>query len=281
MNNLSTSWSAQLSEKPVIHHKNGPENFQCPNPKRYRKRFNISDDSSSESLEKVTEILHLDADTDPYEPGPEEAKDYFHGFCGSPRLVARTGHRRWTKTMFPMGWEQTPTQHEKCYMALQDPEIIGKWCKDLSMSIIKALSHCEWAYFFPIRTYLRGEYRLYDTAATILLVAVKPASLGWEDGIKIASKCRDIMRKFSIFDVEVELMEGQYTPHAASTQLEALLRPEYPETTRIIRPLLSHPGYSIAYLEDRPGEGTVGLHIKLGADESTAYGLSCRRTIPT
>lgn len=74
-------------------------------------------------------------------------------------------------------------------------------------------------------------------------------------------------------------MEGQYTQHAASTQLEALLSPEYPETTEIIRPLLSLPGYSIAYLEDRPGEGTVGLHIKLGADESTVYGLTCRHVV--
>ncbi|KAI1144696.1 hypothetical protein F4825DRAFT_445706 [Nemania diffusa] len=82
-----------------------------------------------------------------------------------------------------------------------------------------------------------------------------------------------------IFDVEVEIIEGQYTRHAASTQLEALLSPEYPKTTEIILPLLSHPGYSIAYLEDRPGEGTVGLHIKLGADESTVYGLTCRHVV--
>ncbi|KAI0857504.1 hypothetical protein F4860DRAFT_517833 [Xylaria cubensis] len=41
----------------------------------------MSYDSSSEDLEpKVTDILHLDVDTDPYKPDPEETKDYFHGF---------------------------------------------------------------------------------------------------------------------------------------------------------------------------------------------------------
>ncbi|KAI0865209.1 hypothetical protein F4860DRAFT_462686 [Xylaria cubensis] len=238
----------------------------------------MSYDSSSEA--KMTDILRLNVDTNPYKPDPEETKDYFHGFSGSPRLVARTGRDRWTKTLYPYGWNQTLVQHEKCYLALEDPGIISKWCEDLSMSIIEALGHCEWAYFFPIRTCLREDRRLQKSAAaTILLVAVKPASLEWEDGIKIALSCRNIMRKFMIFNVEVEIMEGQYTRHAASTQLEALLSPEYPKTTEVILPLLSHPGYSIAYLEDRPGEGTVGLHIKLGADESTVYGLTCRHVV--
>ncbi|TRX89539.1 hypothetical protein FHL15_009583 [Xylaria flabelliformis] len=250
-----------------------------PTQKRFAKRIKMSYDSSREDLEpKVTDNLHLDIDTDPYKPDPEETKDYFHGFSGSPRLVARTGHDRWTKTFYAYGWNQTLVQHKKCYMALEEG-IIGKWCKDLSMSIIEALGHCEWAYFFPIRTCLRDDRRLQKSAATILLVAVRPASLEWEDGIKIALSCRNIMRKFMIFDVEVEIMEGQYTQHAVSTQLEALLSPEYPWTTKTILPLLSHPGYSIAYLEDRPGEGTVGLHIKLGADESTVYGLTCRHVV--
>ncbi|KAI1131893.1 hypothetical protein F5Y10DRAFT_285376 [Nemania abortiva] len=241
----------------------------------------MSYDSSSEDLEpKVVDMPLHDVDTDPYKPDPEETKDYFHGFSGSPRLVARTGHARWTKTLYEYGWDQTPVQHEKCYMALEDPEIIGKWGKDLSTSIIEALGHCKWAYFFPIRTCLRDDRRLQKSAAvTSLLVAVKPASLEWEDGIKIALRCRDIMREFMIFDIEVEIMEGQYTQHAASTQLEALFSPEYPITTEIILPLLSHPGYSIAYLEERPGEGTVGLHIKLGADDSTVYGLTCRHVV--
>lgn len=63
---------------------------------RFAKRIKMSYNSSSEALEpKVTDILHLEVDTD-----PEETKDYFHGFSGSPRLVARTGYDRWTNTMY-------------------------------------------------------------------------------------------------------------------------------------------------------------------------------------
>ncbi|KAI0187801.1 hypothetical protein F4808DRAFT_466300 [Astrocystis sublimbata] len=204
---------------------------------------------------KVTDI-HLDAvePYEPYEPDTEEAKCYFH------------------------------VQHEKCYRVLQGPDIIGKWCKELSMKIIEALCNCEWAYFFPIRTCLMEKMGVCREVPhqRSCWVAVKPTSLEWEEGIKIAMNCRGIMRRFMIFDVEVEIMEGQYTPHAASTELEAIFdkRPENSsEVTKNVLPMLSYSGYSIAYRNYTPGEGTVGLHIKLGDDDSTVYGLTCRHVI--
>ncbi|KAI1738731.1 hypothetical protein F4680DRAFT_449845 [Xylaria scruposa] len=225
----------------------------------------------------------------PYKPDNEERDKYFHGFSGSPKLVARTGHNRWTKSLFEYGWNGKLAQHRKHYMALYDPDIIGKWSKDLSTSIITALGQCRWSYFFPIRTCLRDDYyRQQGAAATILLVAVEPASLQWEDGINIALSCRDIVRKFKIFDVEVEIMEGRYTQHAASTQLEALFDAHlktkaqfdiHNKTIERILPLSSYTGYAIGYLEDKRGQGTVGLHIKLGADKSTIYGLTCRHVV--
>lgn len=55
----------------------------------------------SEALEpKATDILHLDVDTDPFKPEPAERKNYFHGFSDGQRLLARTGHDRWTKTTY-------------------------------------------------------------------------------------------------------------------------------------------------------------------------------------
>ncbi|KAI0543315.1 hypothetical protein F4679DRAFT_593311 [Xylaria curta] len=217
----------------------------------------------------------------PYKPDNEERDNYFHGFSGSPKLVARTGHNRWTKSQFKYGWGGELAQHRKHYMALDDPDIIGKWSKDLSTSIITALGRCRWSYFFPIRTCLRDDThrRQEGAASTILLVAVEPASLQWEDGINIALSCRDIIRKFKIFDVEVEIMEGRYTQHAASTQLEAHFDPNENETAESILPLLSYIGYPIAYLEEKRSQGTVGLHIKLGANESTIYGLTCRHVV--
>ncbi|TRX93636.1 hypothetical protein FHL15_005608 [Xylaria flabelliformis] len=219
----------------------------------------------------------------PYKPDNEERDSYFHGFSGSPKLVARTGHNRWTKSLFEYGWNSKLAQHRKHYMALDNPDIIGKWSKELSTSIITALGQCRWSYFFPIRTCLRDDLDHQEgVIATILLVAVEPASLQWEDGINIALSCRDIIRKFKIFDVEVEIMEGCYIQHAASTQLEAYFdRVNHAdrETSEKILPLLSYTGYPIGYLEEKRGQGTVGLHIKLGADESTIYGLTCRHVV--
>ncbi|RWA04460.1 hypothetical protein EKO27_g10645 [Xylaria grammica] len=218
----------------------------------------------------------------PYKPDNKEKDNYFHGFSGNPKLVARTGHNRWTKSLFESGhWDNRRLiQYRKYYMALDNLDIIGKWSKDLSMSIITALGRCKWSYFSPIRTCLRDDdYRQEGTAATILLVAVDPASLEWEGAIRIALSCRDIIRKFGIFDLEVEIVEGGYTQHAASAQLEEYFDHNHKPTSEMILPLLSHTGYPITYLEDRTRQGTVGLHVKLGADESTVYGLTCRHVV--
>ncbi|KAI1288944.1 hypothetical protein F5Y03DRAFT_388951 [Xylaria venustula] len=197
-------------------------------------------------------------ESSPYKPDNEERDNYFHGFSGSPQLIL---------------------QHLKHYMAIDDADTIGKWSKDLSIDIITALGQCKWSYFFPIRTCLKDDaHRQHGAASTILLVAVEPASLQWEDGIKIALACRDIIRKFKIFDVEVEIMEGRYTQQAASTLLFDYDH-TYDETKSAILPLLSYTGWPIAYLENVPGEGTVGLHLKLGADDSTVYGLTCRHVV--
>ncbi|KAI0854597.1 hypothetical protein F4860DRAFT_520691 [Xylaria cubensis] len=256
---------------------------QVSNPIR-TKRIKTSSTSSCDILElKVIEILDIDMAFSPYKPDNEERDNYFHGFSGSPKLVARTGHNRWTKSLFEYGWYSKLAQHRKHYMALNNPDIIGQWSKELSTSIITALGQCRWSYFFPIRTCLRDDLDHQEGAtATILLVAVEPASLQWEDGINIALSCRDIIRKFKILDVEVEIMEGRYTQHAASTQLEAYFdRVDHADkkTSEKILPLLSYTGYPIAYLKEKAGQGTVGLHIKLGTDESTIYGLTCRHVV--
>lgn len=43
--------------------------------------------------------------------------------------------------------------------------------------------------------------------------------------------------------------------------------------------MLSSLGYPIAYLEGRPGVGAVGLHVKLGDENSVVYALTCRHVI--
>ncbi|KAI1815448.1 hypothetical protein GGS20DRAFT_584422 [Poronia punctata] len=99
---------------------------------------------------KVIGTLSLDVDMalSPYEPNNDERDTFFHGFSGSPRLVARTGNNRWSKSLFEaqIGWTAKLTQHRKFYVALDDPkglDIVGNWTQELSADIIKALSPCQ------------------------------------------------------------------------------------------------------------------------------------------
>ncbi|RWA11233.1 hypothetical protein EKO27_g3846 [Xylaria grammica] len=217
----------------------------------------------------------------PYKPEDEEVNKYFYGFSGNPRLVARTGHDRWVKSLSTeAGWGQRLVQDRKYYLAVQDPEIIKKWNKDkeLSIQIMGLLDQCNWSYFFPVRTGLRDDYNHpKGVPATILLIAVEPGSLQWEAGIKIALSCRDLIQRLGIFDVEVEIMEGRYTEYAASIELEPFFDRKDVIGKHIL-PLLPYLGYPIAYLEDKKGQGTMGLHVKLGNDPKI-YGLTCRHVV--
>lgn len=217
----------------------------------------------------------------PYKPEDEEVDKYFYGFSGNPRLVARTGHNRWVKSLsIGAGWGERLVQDRKYYLPVQDPEIIEKWNKDkeLSIQIMGLLDQCNWSYFFPVRTGLRDDFNHpKGVPATILLIAVEPGSLQWEAGIKIALSCRDLIQSLGIFDVEVEIMEGGYTEYAASIELEPFFDWKISTSPKIL-PFLSYLGYPIAYLEDKKGQGTMGLHVKLGNDPKV-YGLTCRHVV--
>jgi exonuclease VII small subunit len=139
---------------------------------------------------------------------------------------------------------------------------------------------------FPIRigfedTADRQEGGPRPQPSTVLLVAVEEDSLQWEDGVAIALQCQEVLRRFQIFDVEVEIREGRYQPHAAATQLEEQIEPMAwsGKTNQTVLPLLSSLGYLIGYLEDQPGAGNIGLHLKLGSEESVVYGLTCRHVV--
>ncbi|KAH9893882.1 hypothetical protein F4778DRAFT_748820 [Xylariomycetidae sp. FL2044] len=122
----------------------------------------------------------------------------------------------------------------------------------------------------------------------VLLIAVEENSLAWEEGITIALQCRDILREYQILDIEVEIREGRHELSAASAEFEAQIDPqmwhdaEGRATNEDALPLLSHLGYPIGYLEDRKGQGTVGLHLRLEGRQSETpifYGLTCRHVV--
>lgn len=224
--------------------------------------------------------------SEPYKPDDEERDYYYFGIAGKPRLVARTSHECWSR---PENTGAYTGQRRKQYLAVleyQQDELVSRWTNDLTLALVQALNECRWSYFFPIRIGL--DDTLSSEFPTILLIAVEEDSLQWEQGLPIALECRKILRDFKIADVEVEIREGKYAHCAASAELERQIDPKYwanektnkcEKTNRFALPMLSFLGYNIGYSEDGKGEGSVGLHLRLGDKNSAVYGLTCRHVV--
>ncbi|KAI1815739.1 hypothetical protein GGS20DRAFT_310622 [Poronia punctata] len=231
----------------------------------------------------------------PYKPDDYERDRYYYGLAHNPKLVARTSVHRWTAPQHEYGWQATLVQSRKVYLPLTDQKRIMAWTKPLSLELIRVLERCNWCFFFPVRIGLeadaerartergeRGERAERARVATVLMIGVEPDSLQWDEGVAIALECRGILQRFNIKGVEVEIREGRYTHHNAFAQLESQIEydvPKYGRTNAAIEPLLPSLGHPIAYQENRRGEGSAGLHLKLGEDESTVYCLTCRHVV--
>ncbi|KAI1208240.1 uncharacterized protein F4807DRAFT_461964 [Annulohypoxylon truncatum] len=220
---------------------------------------------------------------EPRKPSPEERDNYYFGLAGTPKLIARTSCNPWVKqTRVEEGWNQSihvPIRKEYDTVDIES-DIVAKWSPELVEQLICSLRGCEWSFFFPIRIGLERTIRDSSDFPTILLIAVEDGTLSWDEGINIALGCREVLRLHNIGDVEVEIREGRCHNLAASVELEGLVNPArgFDEFNKTLLPLLSFPGYPVTYSENRRGQGTMGLHIKLQGDDSV-YGLTCRHVV--
>lgn len=216
----------------------------------------------------------------PSEPSQEEREEYYYGFAGKPKLVARTSCGVWTKPQHVEGWDEELCQTRKRYAPICGGDIVQKWSKDICFQLAQALKGYRWNYFFPIRIGLDVR-RFEHNCSTVLLIGVDEDTLCWKDGISVALHCRTILQDAQISDVEVEIIEGRYHHSAVSTELETLFNPETTGQAHIhttIQPMLSSPGFPLGYLEDRRDQGTLGLYLRF-ADHEPIYGLTCRHVV--
>ncbi|POS69320.1 hypothetical protein DHEL01_v212286 [Diaporthe helianthi] len=249
-------------------------------PKRARK-WSSNDKTPTSDINSKQDIKM----EGPYKPDDEERDEYYYGLAGKPRLVARTSHNRWSRPKTPGSFSWPAKQIRKRFTAVSNSEIVTtKWTKDLDLALIKGLDGCRWSYFFPI--HLDLEDTSMREVPTVLLVAVERDSLQWEEGVTIALECRRILQEFKIANVEVEIREGKYAPTAASAEFESQIDTaawtcqSRSETNERALPMLSSLGYTIGYAEDhRKGEGSLGLHLRLGRENSALYGLTCRHVV--
>ncbi|KAF2995435.1 hypothetical protein E8E14_002992 [Neopestalotiopsis sp. 37M] len=231
----------------------------------------------------------------PYEPNIDERDNYYLGFSGRPRLIARTGGDRWSKLLeySPYYIPNGSRQIEKSLAVISDPETISKWSRDLDQSLMKALNQFIWTRFFPIRIGLvdpeqrRGWRKKICNLSTVLLIAVEKGSLEWQQGIQIALECRTLLKSYGIDNIEVEICEGSHSRQVACTRLETQIETQIErglsqqdkDTNEVVLNMLVPTGYPIAYLDGIAGQGTVGLHIRLEGKDSKFYGLTCRHVV--
>lgn len=273
-------------------HSQGVSDHPLP-PKRARARsLDSSDLITSKRARKwslndktLTSDINSQQDVEmggPYKPDDEERDEYYFGLAGKPRLVARTSHNRWSRPEQTGAWARQLRKRFAAVSKFQQPEIVARWTKDLGLALITALDDCSWSHFFPIRIGLEDANP--SKFPTVLLIAVERDSLQWEEGVAIALECRRILQQFKIANIEVEIREGKYAPLAASVEFESQINTAAwtngdCETNKLALPMLSSLGYPIAYAGDQTGQGSLGLHLRLGDENPAVYGLTCRHVV--
>ncbi|KAI1458158.1 hypothetical protein F4805DRAFT_474605 [Annulohypoxylon moriforme] len=223
------------------------------------------------------------APSNPQKPSLEERNNYYFGFAGQPKLVARTSLTPWIKkfTTIESWQDEISVPLRKEYRTIgHDHPITSKWSSSLVDGIIKSLRDSSWSFFFPIRIDFANAGGP-NGFPIILLIAVEKDTLSWEVGISIALECRSVLRAHDILNIEVEIQEGHCHDLAASTELDRLVDHalDHEEINQILHPLLSSPGHAVSHAYNgKDKQGTIGLHVKLDGDESI-YGLTCRHVV--
>jgi hypothetical protein len=165
-----------------------------------------------------------------------------------PALVARTG----TPWKAPTG--------PKAYRRIREPRVVGNlalmevWEGNLDLKVFALLDgmKVKWTSIDVVRIGNAGE----SSAPVILWIGAMPASLSGDDGVVMASSCRELLVEHDIADVDVEIRES--VPHSAGPKL---LTPasSYDPIVEFCKPLTTTP--SVPSLE-----GTDGFFITEGGN---------------
>ncbi|KAJ6580227.1 hypothetical protein B0H10DRAFT_2235420 [Mycena sp. CBHHK59/15] len=134
-------------------------------------------------------------------PSEMETKFYYAGLPSSPVLVARTGATSWKA---PTGPEAYRKIKELC--AVGNHALKETWEGNLALKVHALLDSMKvmWTSTDVVRIGNTGE----SSAPVILWIGVMPASLSGDDGVVVASKCRELLVEYDIADVNVEIRES-------------------------------------------------------------------------
>ncbi|KZT04518.1 uncharacterized protein LAESUDRAFT_298724 [Laetiporus sulphureus 93-53] len=206
----------------------------------------------------------------PSPPSEKEAMFYYSGLPSGPRLVARTGTTPWKEPTGP-----------EAYRKLKELGPVGNhplcevWGDGLALKVHDLLDtmKVKWTSIDVVRIKDVEE----SFAPVILWIGVLPASLSGEDGVVVASKCRELLVESGITDVDVEIRESVVTRWAA---------PKFPTSTYsfdstvdVREPLTTTLGLPICAQSTPCADGTGGFFIAEGVNTKRLLLVTARHVI--
>ncbi|KAF4999194.1 hypothetical protein FGRMN_2653 [Fusarium graminum] len=224
----------------------------------------------------------------PQPPSEDEARYYYSGLLGYPRLIARTG-REWVplyddpvclraghfvpKTVDPVG------QHE----------IVSHWGPHSVMrqQIIEVLVDIDWTIIDILRIGYTRQARWFNhddgpepAKPVTLLISVRPNTTTWNAGIAVVLTCRDVLRLHGIQDVEVDMMEACFGE--MNTDTDADTPRLYPEPIMDLEnesiDMSEFVGACIAGIGSPRIEGTKGFYVRL-LHSGRLFAVTCRHVL--
>ncbi|KAL7903754.1 hypothetical protein GGI35DRAFT_472888 [Trichoderma velutinum] len=144
----------------------------------------------------------------PAPPSEEERELYYHGLPSCPRFVARSSTHAWVRPRRPEPtmWMGTADMYTKSLRPVGSHPLLRQLWNDaassLRVQILEAISAADWTAVDILRVGFEEDFPI------TLMVAVNPETLSWEDGHKIALRCKAILEAHSIDKVHCEIRES-------------------------------------------------------------------------
>jgi hypothetical protein len=205
-------------------------------------------------------------------PSEMEAKFYYAGLPSGPVLVARTGTTPWEAPTGPEAYRKI-----RELRAVGDHALTKVWEDNLALKVHALLDEMEvkWTSTDVVRI---GTIR-ESSAPVVLWIGVMPASLSGDDGVVVASRCREILVEYDIADVDVEIRESVVTRLAGPK----LLTPasSFNPTVALREPLTTTLGLPICAQSTPWAEGTGGFFIAEGGNTERLLLVTARHVIFT
>lgn len=228
---------------------------------------------------------------EPYhKPSDEEQQDYYYGLYSRPKLIARSSDTTWAPKISQLAGDFGPVPKRMGPVGRHPlVELWNNSTGSVRNEIIQCLKGCQWNAIDIVRI---GYIDATDKWPIIMLISVDPGSTTWADGNYIVRRCKEVLSRHNVNDVECEMKEGQLLnltapetdthgpPVAHRLRSAASLDKGHWRTAEMF--LTDSLGESIAPSTMRTHEGTKGLYLERIDDQGNNQGtlvLTCRHVV--